>query len=210
MKSLPELFRNNEAWRKNVEAANPEFFKTLASQQAPNLLWIGCADSRVPANEIIGVMPGEVFVHRNVSNLVIHTDLNMLSVLQFAVEVLGVEHVIITGHYGCGGVAAAMEDQSHGLIDNWLRGIREQYLQSLEALEALPEAQRHDRMCELNVARQVVNMGNTTVVQDAWKRGQKLNIHGWIYSLHNGQLHDLELTIQNDDELRAVEQGHYR
>jgi len=205
VKSLPELFENNAKWRQSIEEEIPGFFETLARQQAPKILWIGCADSRVPANQIVGLMPGEVFVHRNVSNMVIHTDLNMLSVLQFAVEVLKVEHVIITGHYGCGGVGAAMEDQSHGLIDNWLREIRELYLGHLDEINALPEAQRRDRLCELNVARQVMNMGNTTVVQDAWKRGQKLNIHGWIYSLSNGQLHDLDLTVQSDQELRAAE-----
>lgn len=209
MKSLPELFRNNDLWRHGIERAHPGFFKTLAGQQSPKMLWIGCADSRVPANEIVGLMPGELFVHRNVGNLVNHTDLNLLSVLQFAVEVLNVEHIMVVGHYGCGGVRVAMEDQPHGLIDNWLRQVRELYLRHRKTLLELPEAQRIDRMCELNVSRQLINVGNTTVVQEAWRRGQPLNIHGWIYSIANGQLSDLTVTLQGNEELRALEVDTY-
>ena len=209
MKSLPELFRNNDQWRHRIEREHPGFFKTLAGQQCPRLLWIGCADSRVPANEIVGLMPGELFVHRNVANLVNHTDLNLLSVLQFAVEVLKVEHIMVVGHYGCGGVRAAMEDQPHGLIDNWLRQVRELYLRNRKALNELPEEKRLDRMCELNVSRQLINVGNTTVVQEAWRRGQPLNIHGWIYTLADGQLSDLGMTVQSNEELRAMEADTY-
>lgn len=209
MKSLPELFDNNEDWRHRIEKERPGFFKTLAGQQNPKLLWIGCADSRVPANEIVDLLPGELFVHRNVANLVNHTDLNLLSVLQFAVEVLKVEHVIVVGHYGCGGVRAAMEDKPHGLIDNWLRQVRELYLRHRKILAELPEGERANRLCELNVARQALNVGNTTVIQEAWRRGQPLNIHGWIYSLDNGRLSDLGLTVQSDTELRAMEIDSY-
>lgn len=209
MKTLPQLFRNNEQWRHRIEEEHPGFFKTLVGQQNPKLLWIGCADSRVPANEIVDLMPGELFVHRNVANLVNHTDLNLLSVLQFAVEVLKVEHIMVVGHYGCGGVRAAMEDEPHGLIDNWLRQVRELYLRNRKSLAELPENEQQERLCELNVGRQLINMGNTTVVQEAWRRGQTLNIHGWIYSIANGQLTDLGLTVENNAQLRAMEAESY-
>lgn len=210
MKSLPELFAKNDQWRRDVEQRHPGFFKTLIGQQHPEYLWIGCADSRVPANEIVGLMPGELFVHRNVANLVNHTDLNLLSVLQFAVEVLKVKHIMVVGHYGCGGVKAAMDDAPHGLIDNWLRQVRELYLRNRSSLASLDnEAQRFDRMCELNVVRQVVNVSNTTVVQEAWRRGQVLNIHGWIYALGDGRLRDLDTAIYNNDQLRALEEREY-
>ena len=210
MKTLPELFENNEEWRHQIEQDHPGFFEQLVGQQKPRFLWIGCADSRVPANEIVGLMPGELFVHRNVANLVNHTDLNLLSVLQFAVEVLEVRHVMVVGHYGCGGVRAAMEDKPHGLIDNWLRQVRELYLRNRKDLKQLPDDEaRVDRMCELNVARQVINVANTTVVQEAWRRDQALSIHGWIYSIANGCLQDLDLGVNTNQELRALEADSY-
>ncbi|ASK35549.1 carbonate dehydratase [Alloalcanivorax mobilis] len=210
MKTLPELFDNNEEWRHRIEREHPGFFEKLVGQQQPKLLWIGCADSRVPANEIVGLMPGELFVHRNVANLVNHTDLNLLSVLQFGVDVLQVEHIMVVGHYGCGGVRAAMEDEPHGLIDNWLRQVRELYLRNRKSLGELPDEQaRVDRMCELNVERQLVNVANTTIVQEAWRRGQKLNVHGWIYSIADGHLSDLKLGVQSNQELRQLEADSY-
>lgn len=190
-----DLFKNNRRWARHMAAEDPSFFKSLARQQAPKFLWIGCSDSRVPANEIIGLRPGEVFVHRNVANLVIHTDINCLSVLQFAVDILKVEHVIVCGHYGCGGVQAAVEDQRHGLIDNWLRHIRDvqqRHAAALARTRGRPALLR--RLCELNVAGQVQNLANTTTVQDAWRRGQKLSLHGWIYDLRDGLLRDLKVS----------------
>ena len=205
MKSLPELFSNNEKWRHEIEERHPGFFKALGEQQNPEYLWIGCADSRVPANEVVGMMPGELFVHRNVANLVNHTDLNLLSVLQFAVDVLKVKHIMVVGHYGCGGIKAAMEDVPHGLIDNWLRQVRELYLRNRKNLAELPDDQaRVDKMCELNVARQVINVSNTTVVQEAWRRDQPLTIHGWIYGIGDGHLRDLDIQIQNKDRKSVV------
>ncbi|MEH6784179.1 MAG: carbonate dehydratase [Alcanivorax jadensis] len=210
MKSLPELFTNNEQWRHDIEKEHPGFFKALGEQQSPQYLWIGCADSRVPANEVVGLMPGELFVHRNVANLVNHTDLNLLSVLQFAVDVLKVKHIMVVGHYGCGGVKASMEDVPHGLIDNWLRQVRELYLRNRKHLVKLPDDKAQlDRMCELNVARQVINVSNTTVVQEAWRRDQPLTIHGWIYGIGDGRLRDLDIQIQNNKELRTLENEEY-
>ena len=210
MKSLPELFTNNEQWRHDIEKEHPGFFKALGEQQSPQYLWIGCADSRVPANEVVGLMPGELFVHRNVANLVNHTDLNLLSVLQFAVDVLKVKHIMVVGHYGCGGVKASMEDVPHGLIDNWLRQVRELYLRNRKHLVKLPDEKAQlDRMCELNVARQVINVSNTTVVQEAWRRDQPLTIHGWIYGIGDGRLRDLDIQIQNNQELRTLENEEY-
>jgi len=210
MKSLPELFTNNEQWRHDIEKEHPGFFKALGEQQSPQYLWIGCADSRVPANEVVGLMPGELFVHRNVANLVNHTDLNLLSVLQFAVDVLKVKHIMVVGHYGCGGVQASMEDVPHGLIDNWLRQVRELYLRNRKHLVKLPDEKAQlDRMCELNVARQVINVSNTTVVQEAWRRDQPLTIHGWIYGIGDGRLRDLDIQIQNNKELRTLENEEY-
>ncbi|WP_290536486.1 MULTISPECIES: carbonate dehydratase [Alcanivorax] len=210
MKSLPELFTNNEQWRHDIEKEHPGFFKALGEQQSPQYLWIGCADSRVPANEVVGLMPGELFVHRNVANLVNHTDLNLLSVLQFAVDVLKVKHIMVVGHYGCGGVKASMEDVPHGLIDNWLRQVRELYLRNRKHLVKLPDDKAQlDRMCELNVARQVINVSNTTVVQEAWRRDQPLTVHGWIYGIGDGRLRDLDLQIQNNRELRTLENEEY-
>jgi carbonic anhydrase len=187
------LFANNRAWASEMTRQDPEFFQRLARQQAPQFLWIGCSDSRVPANQIVGLLPGEMFVHRNVANLVVHTDLNCLSVLQFAVDVLRVRHVIVCGHYGCGGVLTALRDDRHGLVDNWLRhvqDVRRKYQESLDALAT--EAERHNRLCELNVIEQVANVRQTTVVRDARSRGQELAVHGWIYDLRDGLLRELE------------------
>jgi len=201
--NLDQLLEKNRHWAEEIKSEQPEFFKQLARQQQPELLWIGCADSRVPANEIMGLMPGEVFVHRNVANLVVHTDLNCLSVLQFAVEVLKVKHVIVTGHYGCGGVAAALSNARLGLIDNWLRKIQDTMKQYGPYFDALPDDHtRLDRLCEVNVMAQVLSLAETTIVQDAWDRGQDLAIHGWIYGLDDGILHDLGVTHQDNSPLR--------
>ncbi|WP_373300926.1 carbonate dehydratase [Saccharospirillum salsuginis] len=201
--NLDQLLEKNRHWAEEIKSEQPEFFKQLARQQKPELLWIGCADSRVPANEIMGLMPGEVFVHRNVANLVVHTDLNCLSVLQFAVEVLKVKHVIVTGHYGCGGVAAALSNARLGLIDNWLRKIQDTMKQYGPYFEALPDDEtRLDRLCEVNVMAQVLSLAETTIVQDAWDRGQDLAIHGWIYGLDDGILHDLGVTHKDNSPLR--------
>ena len=176
---LPQLFENNRAWSEAMTRQDPDFFRRLLRQQAPQYLWIGCSDSRVPANEIVGLAPGELFVHRNVANVVVHADLNCLSVMQFAVEVLRVGHIIVSGHYGCGGVLAALRDERLGLVDNWLRHVQDVRWKHSAELDALPtEAQRHDRLCELNVIEQVVNVSQTTVVRDAWARGQSLTVHG--------------------------------
>jgi len=175
---------------------DPEFFSRLSSQQAPEYLWIGCADSRVPANEIVGLAPGELLVHRNVANVVVHADLNCLSVMQFAVDVLKVEHIIVCGHYGCGGVRAALRDDRLGLVDNWLRHVQDVRWKHEKEIEGLrTEEQRHDRLCELNVIEQVVNVSQTTVVRDAWAREQPLTVHGWIYDLHDGLLRDLGVSV---------------
>lgn len=196
MKYLEHLFANNRQWAKAVEVERPGFFQQLASQQAPEYLWIGCSDSRVPANEIVGLLPGELFVHRNVANIIVHSDLNALSVLQYAVEVLQVKHVIVCGHYGCGGIRAAMEDKRHGLIDNWLCHIKDIYQFHAKKIDALQsETERCDLLCELNVIEQVNNIARTTVIKDAWLRGQQVTIHGWIYSIHNGLLKDLEICV---------------
>ena len=196
MKYLKPLFESNREWAERIEREQPGFFEQLSKQQHPEYLWIGCADSRVPANEIINLPPGEVFVHRNIANLVVHTDLNCLSVIQYAVEVLKVKHIIVCGHYGCGGVRAAMDEANHGLIDNWLRHIRDVYRYHRTALDAIADAdERRDRLCELNVIEQVSNVGNTTMVRDAWAAGQDLALHGWIYRLEDGLLHDLDVTM---------------
>lgn len=206
MKRLPELFQRNRAWAEAVEASKPGFFQRLSSQQAPKYLWIGCCDSRVPATEICGLNPGEMFVHRNVANVVVHTDFNALSVLQYAVEVLRVEHVIVCGHYGCGGVRAALENRALGLIDNWLRNIKDVYDKHRDELshQSMSPQQRLDRLCELNVADQVANLCYTTIVQDAWARGQSLTVHGWIYGLQDGLLKDLDLCISALEQLPSI------
>ena len=192
---IKQLFDNNRAWATQITREDPSFFSRLSSQQAPKYMWIGCADSRVPANEIVGLAPGEMFVHRNVANVVVHADLNCLSVLQFAVEVLKVEHVIVCGHYGCGGVRAALRDDRLGLVDNWLRHVQDVRWKHLPELKGLAtEDDRHHRLCELNVIEQVINVSQTTVVRDAWARGQSVEVHGWIYDLRDGLLRDLEVS----------------
>jgi carbonic anhydrase len=202
MRVLKHLFEKNRAWSRRMTAADPAFFARLAEQQAPEYLWIGCSDSRVPANEIVDLAPGELFVHRNVANVVVHTDLNCLSVLQFAVDVLQVKHVIVCGHYGCGGVAAALTNTKVGLADNWLRHVQDARDKHGVRLEGIDDPNvRLDRMCELNVIEQVSNVCQTTIVQDAWARGQALAIHGWIYRLQDGMLHDLRMCVTCADDL---------
>lgn len=206
MKALPKLFENNREWASKISASCPEFFSGLVAQQSPEYLWIGCSDSRVPANEIIGLLPGELFVHRNVANLVIHTDMNCLSVIQYAVDILTVKHVIVCGHYGCGGIKAAMDNQPHGLVDNWLRHIRDIRHRHHALLEAiLDESERVRRICELNAVEQVINVGNTTIIQDAWARGQEIAIHGWIYDIADGLLKDLNVCITSRKELDVLQ-----
>jgi carbonic anhydrase len=198
---LKQLFDNNRAWAAKMTRQDPEFFSRLSAQQAPQYLWIGCADSRVPANEIVGLAPGELFVHRNVANVVVHADLNCLSVLQFAVEVLKVQHVIVCGHYGCGGVRAALRDDRLGLVDNWLRHVQDVRWKHQSELDRLAaEEARHHRLCELNVIEQVTNVSQTTIVRDAWARGQRLEVHGWIYDLHDGLLRDLEVSTSHPSD----------
>jgi len=204
-RGLTRLLENNRQWAKRMTEEHPGFFEKLARQQAPEVLWIGCSDSRVPANEIIGVMPGEVFVHRNVANQVLHVDFNCLAVLQFAVEVLRVRHVIVCGHYGCGGVRAAMSRHEMGLIDNWLYTIgafRQKHATQLESLRHAGE--QEDALCELNVIEQVRNVCNTTLVQQAWRRGQDLAVHGWIYGIHDGHIHDLNITITDAQAIEPI------
>ena len=195
MPKLDLLFENNRAWAAELKQSDPRYFERLLGQQAPAYLWIGCSDSRVPANQIVGLAPGELFVHRNVANVVVHTDLNCLSVLQFAVDVLAVKDVIVCGHYGCGGVLAALRDQKLGLIDNWLRHIQDVGAKHRAQIESIPDEERRSaRLCELNVMEQVGNVADTTVVRDAWRRGQQVSVHGWIYDLHDGLLRDLGVT----------------
>jgi carbonic anhydrase len=197
--ALPHLFASNKAWADEMRQQSPDFFSDLAHLQTPEYVWIGCADSRVPANQIVGLLPGQLFVHRNVANVVSHTDFNCLSVLQYAVEVLKVRHVIVCGHYGCGGVIAAQKNKRLGLIDNWLRHVQDVQEKYRSLLHAIPEGpQREDRLCELNVIEQAVNVCQTTVVQEAWKRDQELTVHGWIYRLTDGLLHDMGLCVSSD------------
>jgi len=199
METLEHLFENNRKWSEGIRQVTPEFFLELARQQAPKYLWIGCSDSRVPANQIVGLMPGELFVHRNVANLVIHTDLNCLSVLQFAVDILKVRHIIVCGHYGCSGVGAAFRRERLGLSDNWLRHVRDVHQKHNDALAGLEQTNAIDRLCELNVIEQVSNVSCTTIIQDAWARGQEVSVHGWIYGLHGGLLRDLEVTVHGTE-----------
>jgi carbonic anhydrase len=202
MKDLKRLLDQNKAWAESITASDPEFFPKLAKQQSPTFLWIGCADSRVPATQLVGMMPGEMFVHRNVANVVVHTDFNCLSVMQYAVDVLKVEHIIVCGHHGCGGVKAAMDNQQFGLIDNWLRHVQDVLNENKAELARIEdEQQRLDRLCELNVIAQVLNVGRTTIVQNAWERGQELVVHGWIYDLEDGLLRDLGVSIDNAAEI---------
>ncbi len=202
MAEIKELFDNNVAWTKAINAEDPEFFTKLSQQQAPEYLWIGCSDSRVPANEIVGLLPGELFVHRNVANAVVHTDLNCLSVIQYAVDVLKVKHIIVCGHYGCGGVRAAMKQNRVGLVDHWLRHIRDVYHKhEKELLKIEDEEQRWDKLCELNVIEQTYNVCHTNIIQGAWERGQPLSVHSWIYSIKDGLIRDLGLEVSSQDEI---------
>lgn len=201
MSDLYYLLEKNRAWSEDIKAREPEFFSALAVQQNPKYLWIGCSDSRVPANQIVGLLPGEIFVHRNVANVVVHTDLNCLSVLQYAVDVLRVTDVLVVGHYGCGGVLAALQQLRLGLIDNWLRHIQDVRIKHAELLEKVPEDKRHDRLCELNVIEQVVHVCETTIVQDAWARGQDLTVHGWVYSVADGIVRDLQMNLASANGL---------
>ncbi len=208
MRNLSHLFANNRAWAADMTRQDPEFFERLTGQQSPKYLWIGCSDSRVPANQIVGLLPGEMFVHRNVANVVVHADLNCLSTIQFAVEILKVEHIIVCGHYGCGGVLAALRDQKLGLVDNWLRHVQDVRLKNLAQIDSLEsEAERHNRLCELNVIEQVVNASQTTVVRDAWARGQALTVHGWIYGLRDGLLRDLGAGVTAENEIAAYSES---
>jgi carbonic anhydrase len=209
MKDLKELLDNNRAWAESIKARDPEFFQKLAQQQQPRYLWIGCSDSRVPSTQLVGLPPGEMFVHRNVANVVVHTDVNCLSVMQFAVDVLKVDHVIICGHYGCGGIQAAMDNLQLGLIDNWLRHVQDVMHNHAALLANINNNElRLNRLCELNVIEQVLNASRTTIVQNAWTRGQELAVHGWIYGIDDGLLRDLDIRISNQVELmEAYEQA---
>ena len=202
MRVLKPLFENNRQWASKIKESDPDFFTRLSKQQHPEYLWIGCSDSRVPANQIVDLAPGEIFVHRNIANLVIHTDLNCLSVIQYAVEVLKVKHIIVCGHYGCSGVKAAVDNHEHGLIDNWLRNIKDVYRLHQEKIDALQtEKDRLNLLCELNVVEQVANVCHTTIVQGAWKGGQELTVHGWAYSIEDGILKDLNVCVSNSIDI---------
>lgn len=204
MEDIQKLIDQNRAWSERIRQEDPDFFRKLQAQQRPKYLWIGCSDSRVPANEIIGLMPGEVFVHRNVANLVVHTDFNCLSVIQFAVEFLEIEHIIVCGHYGCGGVIAALESTQLGLIDNWLRHIKDVHAKHEKQLEPLEGEAKSNALCELNVIEQVYNVCSTSVVQQAWRSGRELQVHGWIYSLADGLVNDLGCTVDNVDDVEPI------
>jgi carbonic anhydrase len=206
MPDIRQLFEQNRAWAAETEAREPGFFAGLAKQQSPEFLWIGCSDSRVPANQIVGLLPGEVFVHRNVANVVVHTDLNCLSVLQFAVDVLRVKHVLVVGHHGCAGVLAALLNRRFGLVDNWLRHIQDVHLKHAALLDSLPESRRADSLCELNVIEQVLNVCHSTVVREAWERSQQLSVVGWVYSLEDGLIRDLQMSVGGPDETTAAVQ----
>lgn len=202
MKDLEDLLNNNRVWAESIKTRDPEFFVTLAQQQSPRYLWIGCSDSRVPATQLVGLHPGDLFVHRNVANVVVHTDFNCLSVLQYAVDVLKVSHVIVCGHYGCGGIQAAMQNLQFGLIDNWLRHVQDVMHKNRALLEGITdEPQRLNRLCELNVVEQVLSVARTTIVQNAWNRGQELSVHGWIYRIEDGLLRDLNICLSGQEEL---------
>ncbi|HET7126357.1 MAG TPA: carbonate dehydratase [Lysobacter sp.] len=202
MPTLDTLLRNNREWAERVSREDPGFFERLSRQQAPKYLWIGCSDSRVPANQVVDLTPGEVFVHRNIANVVVHTDLNCLSVIQFAVDVLKVEHILVVGHYGCGGVHAALHGSRVGLADNWIRHVGDVAEKHQGVLDAMGDVElQHDRLCELNALEQVANVCQTTIARDAWARGQKLVVHGWVYTLRDGRVHDLGLNIAAADQL---------
>lgn len=207
MPNLKDLLQKNKEWSEKIHQESPDFFPTLAKQQNPDYLWVGCSDSRVPANDIVGMMPGELFVHRNVANMVVHSDLNLLSVLQYAVDVLKVKHIIVCGHYGCGGVRAALHNEKNGIIDNWLLEIKDLAHHRRDELNAIENIDdRVDRLCELNVIRQVRNLAHTTIVQDCWDRGQKLSVHGWIYGLKDGLIKDLDVVLHGKDQLADIYQ----
>jgi carbonic anhydrase len=202
--ALEQLFANNRTWAEGMVAKDANFFKRLVSQQAPEYLWIGCSDSRVPANDIVNLLPGELFVHRNVANVVVHTDLNCLSVIQFAIDLLKVKHILVVGHYGCSGVHAALTDKRIGLADNWLRHVKDVHQKHERYLgDAIPTQKRQDRLCELNVIEQVINVCETTIVQDAWSRGQDLTIHGWAYRLETGLVNDLGMSSSSIEEMQV-------
>jgi len=202
---LAHLFEQNRLWSERIRAEDPEFFDRLAKLQNPEYLWIGCSDSRVPANQITGLQPGEVFVHRNVGNVVVHSDLNCLSVLQYAVDVLKVKHILVVGHYGCGGVKAALENTRVGLVDNWLRHIQDVRQKHWGIMSAITDPQlRHDRLCELNVIEQVLNICHTTIVRDAWERSQDLTVHGWVYGLADGLAHDMHMSVNSHQDTHAA------
>jgi len=208
MRSLSHLIENNRAWSERRRQIDPEFFARLSQQQRPRYLWIGCADSRVPANDIVGLLPGELFVHRNIANVVVHTDLNCLSVLQFAVDVLNIEHIIVCGHYGCSGVSAALQNQRVGLADNWLRHVQDVHSKHETRVAAMPDTpHRIDRLCELNVIEQVSNVCQTTIVRDAWERGRELAVHGWVYGLKDGLVRDLGSTVTKTSEAALAYQA---
>ena len=199
---LEKLFENNKEWSANILEKDPDFFKKLQKQQNPEYFWVGCSDSRVPASEIMNLLPGEVFVQRNVANQVVHSDMNCLSALQFAVDVLKVRHVIVCGHYGCGGVKAALDEERHGFVDNWLMHVRDTVKKHRQALDKIEShSDRLDRICELNVVEQVENVCNTTIMEDAWKRGQEITVHGLVYGLHDGHLRNLDVSISSTDEI---------
>ena len=202
--TITDLFSHNRAWAAEMEATRPGFFTSLVKQQTPKYMWIGCSDSRVPANQITGLEPGEVFVHRNVANIVVHSDLNALSAIQFAVDMLKVEHIMVVGHYGCGGVQAALNGTRIGLADNWIRHIQDVRHRHRQLLDSLPDAARADALCDLNVIEQVVNVCVSTVMVDAWAKGQKVSIHGWAFGVHDGLLQDLQVTISDPAELDAL------
>ena len=204
---LADLLEKNREWSERINREDPEFFKRLAKQQAPEYLWIGCSDSRVPANQIIDMAPGEVFVHRNIANVVVHTDLNCLSVIQFAVDVLQVRHILVVGHYGCGGVGAALHGTRVGLADNWIRHVGDVAQKHSGLLEGVPEGARHDVLCELNAIEQAENVCLTTVIRDAWSRGQQLMVHGWVYSLADGRVRELGMDVDSAESLQAVYDG---
>jgi carbonic anhydrase len=205
MKRLPDLFESNQNWAKKNILKDPKYFLEMSKDQKPKYLWIGCSDSRIPANEVVGLEPGELFVHRNVANLFIHSDLNCLSVLQYAVDYLDIKHIIVCGHYGCGGVGAAMKNNQLGLVDNWLRNIRDIYSRSRDELDAITDKTlRYNRLVELNVIQQVQNISHTTVVQNAWARGQDLSVHGWVYELKTGLLRDLDCLVSGLDQVDKI------
>lgn len=207
MSSLEDLLLKNQEWSQKIRATDPNFFPTLAKQQSPEYLWIGCSDSRVPANDIVGLMPGELFVHRNVANMVVHTDMNLLSVLQFAVDVLHVKHVIVCGHYGCGGVRAALRNQELGIIDNWILEIKDLAHEKRKLLDGIDNNEaKVNKLCEINVKRQVKNLCHTTIVQNCWRREQPLSVHGWIYGLDNGIINDLNVTVDSNAHLDEIYQ----